>query len=499
MPRSALPSSPSSAPSLRSRLHPGFLATFTLVGLGSIVGLALVLSQLIGGELRQDQLDRAQDSAELLAQSAIAPPLLPQLDRGQVPFGFLDQVLLAAKPTAGFDTVVVLSPRGRVVYANDHRLIGRQTGLSPVAKASLKGSTVRRVQEGPKGASDLSKGEQVAVAVPLRAKGSERVVAVVEVHVPYGPVRAVVTRRTRDITLVLFGVGLLLFAALWPRLLAASRALKRQSDPAQLALVRELRKGLERDELAVHFQPKISLRGGQVTGMEALVRWNHPKRGLLGPDQFVPAAMAGELTGPLTVHVADLSLRACRAWRERGIDAGVNINLGAANVLDEQLPSELGLLLGRWNLPPGALGVEITEAAIAADPERAGAVLAALDDMGLRISIDDFGTGYSSLAGLRTLPVDELKVDRSFVSGLTTDTSDAAIVRSVIGLAHELGIEVVAEGVEDEPTVLHLAGLGCDQAQGYFFARPMDLAALLTWLSERQVGAVAASASVQAD
>ena len=181
-------------------------------------------------------------------------------------------------------------------------------------------------------------------------------------------------------------------------------------------------------------------------------------------------------------------------WREQGIDAGVNINLGAANVLDERLPGELAHLLGRWGLPPSALGVEITETAIAADPERAGKVLDALDDMGLRIAIDDFGTGYSSLAALHTLPVDELKVDRSFVAGLTTDASDAAIVRSVVGLAHEFGIEVIAEGVEDEATVRELTSLGCDQAQGYYFARPLELAALLEWLAPRVEHPVAEAA-----
>jgi EAL domain-containing protein (putative c-di-GMP-specific phosphodiesterase class I) len=480
---------------LSSRLHPGFLATFSLVGLLALVGLALVLSKTIGAQVRDDQLENARDTAQILAASVIAPALLDDAKPGPVRFRRLDEALGAASANVGFETIVALDPDGRVLYANDHRLIGRKSKLSPLSAEALHGAVALRVQDRPAGRSDLSHGKQIAVAVPIVRRGEKRVSATVEVRRPYGPVQSVVSSRTRELRLVLFGAGLLLYAALWPRLLAASRALKRNADPGAKKLVRELRDGLDRNELVVHFQPKVCLREGRVTGMEALVRWNHPKRGLLAPDQFVPAAMAGGLTGPLTIHVANLSLSACRAWHARGIDAGVNINLGAANVLDERLPAELGLLLDHWNLPPTALGVEITESAIASDPDRAGAVLAKLDAMGLRIAIDDFGTGYSSLAGLRTLPVHELKVDRSFVSGLTTEPGDAAIVRSVIGLAHELGIEVIAEGVEDEATMNALAALGCDQVQGYFIGRPMDLAKLLDWLAAPGLAAPAVPAA----
>lgn len=497
------PPSPSTAAAsharrLRGVLHPGFLTTFTIAGLVSIVGLALVLSHVVGQQIRDDQLTSAKQSSQLLAESAIAPTLLAQVASGKVDFRRFDAILVAAKPSAGFDTVVILSPSGRVLYANDHRLIGRTSGLPAIATQALDGSSRLRVEDEPEGPSDLSSGAQIAVAVPLLRPGGSRPVAVVDVHTPYGPVQAVISSRTRNLKLGIFGAALLLFVALWPRLLAASRALRRQSPPGQKALVRELRDGLRRGELVVHFQPKIALRSGRIMGMEALVRWNHPRRGLLGPNEFVPAAMAGELTGPLTVHVADLSLSACRAWRQAGVDAAVTINLAAENVLDVRLPSELGRLLATWGLPASALGVEITESAIADDPDRAGAVLADLDAMGLRIAIDDFGTGYTSLAGLRTLPVDELKVDRSFVGGLTTSTGDAAIVRSVIGLAHELGVEVNAEGVEDEATVRHLASLGCDLAQGYHFARPMDQAALMAWLASHQHAAVAAAAIANA-
>jgi EAL domain-containing protein (putative c-di-GMP-specific phosphodiesterase class I) len=216
--------------------------------------------------------------------------------------------------------------------------------------------------------------------------------------------------------------------------------------------------------------------------MESFLRWDHPRRGPISPADFLPAAAGSALIGPLTLYVIERALRDCRSWREHGVDAGVNVNLSEANVLDERLPDEVGRLLGQWRIPSDALCLEVTEQAIAADPEHAADILAGLDEMGVRISIDDFGTGYSSLAGLRDLPVCELKVDRSFVSGLLSTNRDAAITRSIIRLAHDLDVHVIAEGVEDAATLAQLHELGCDGAQGYLFAPAMALAELLAWL-----------------
>ena len=188
--------------------------------------------------------------------------------------------------------------------------------------------------------------------------------------------------------------------------------------------------------------------------------------------------------GPLTVHVIELALRDCAAWRANGVTAGVNVNLSEANVLDEQLPAEVDRLLAKWDLPSKAIGFELTEAAIQADPEKAGVVLRDLADRGVRLGLDDFGTGYSSLAVLRDLPIREIKIDRAFINGLTTNSADETIVRSTIGLAHDLELTVTAEGIEDEDTLRHLAELGCDEAQGYYFSKPLELGALLAWFQE---------------
>jgi EAL domain-containing protein (putative c-di-GMP-specific phosphodiesterase class I) len=231
----------------------------------------------------------------------------------------------------------------------------------------------------------------------------------------------------------------------------------------------------------LHYQPTVDLAGGRVVGVEALLRWRHPRRGLLAPSEFLPSVADGPLNGRLAVHVLRMALRDCAAWRDRGVDAGVNVNLSVANALDISLPEQIGTLLATCGIPADALGLEVTEAAILADPEKATAMLASLDRMGVRIAIDNFGTGYSSLAGLRDLPVSELKVDRAFVAGLCNHPRDEAIVRSTIRLAHELDVKVIAEGVEDEETVNALAALECDMAQGFYISRPLPLAELVAW------------------
>jgi EAL domain-containing protein (putative c-di-GMP-specific phosphodiesterase class I) len=249
-----------------------------------------------------------------------------------------------------------------------------------------------------------------------------------------------------------------------------------------LQLVGELRRAIDGEGLVLHHQPKASLRTGALVGSEALVRWEHPQRGLVPPDEFVPLAEQTGLIRPLSRWVLDAGLRQCRAWRDHGLQIPVSINLSARDLHDPQLPELVASLLERWDVVPNMLKLEITESAVMADAERAIDVLGRLRSMGVRISIDDVGTGYSSLSYLKRLPVDELKIDRSFVSHLATDDHDLAIVRSTIGLAHDLGLTVVGEGVEDLATWNVLASLGCDVVQGYFLSRPLTADALVSWL-----------------
>jgi len=256
-----------------------------------------------------------------------------------------------------------------------------------------------------------------------------------------------------------------------------------EHSPMRLAMVGELRRAIDQNELSLHFQPKVDLETGEVTCAEALVRWDHPRHGMLGPDIFIPIAEQTGLIRPLARWVLDAALRQCNRWRRDGLDLSVAVNLSMRNLHDPEVVDMIRQLLLRWGIPASRLVIEITESSLMADAARAMDVLGRLRAMGVSVSIDDFGTGYSSLAYLKRLPVDELKIDKSFMAHIASDDNDAAIVRSTIGLAHDLGLSVVAEGIEDQQTLEFLAKLGCDVAQGYFISRPLPVVALGDWLA----------------
>jgi diguanylate cyclase (GGDEF)-like protein len=255
--------------------------------------------------------------------------------------------------------------------------------------------------------------------------------------------------------------------------------------PSRLALMGELRRGLEGGELVLFYQPQFDLSAGRVTGVEALVRWQHPTRGLVLPDEFIPLAERTGLIRPLTLRVLGLALQQWSEWRREGRTLQVSVNLSARNLHDPQLADEVSRLMWTWKVPPGQLTLEITESAVMGDPLRALALLPKLRAMGIRLSIDDFGTGYSSLAYLKQMPVSQVKVDRSFVTHMDQDPTDAAIVRGTIELAHNLGLEVVAEGVETTQGCQALMALGCDLAQGWWLSPALPAAELAGWLDRR--------------
>jgi diguanylate cyclase (GGDEF)-like protein len=250
----------------------------------------------------------------------------------------------------------------------------------------------------------------------------------------------------------------------------------------RLTVLTNFRRAIESNEIVVHYQPIVDLDDRSVHGAEGLVRWRHPERGLIAPAEFIQTVEQTELIGPLTRHVLDRAIAQCARWREAGPELSVAVNLSVRNLLDRSLPREIEQLLWTHSLPPEALKLEITESMIMSDPERALATITQISALGVRFSVDDFGTGHSSLAYLRRLPIDELKIDRSFVSPMLSDMSDLIIVRSTINLAHDLGLTIIAEGVEDEPTLERLSELGCDRAQGYHLSRPMPADLFAEWL-----------------
>jgi diguanylate cyclase (GGDEF)-like protein/PAS domain S-box-containing protein len=259
-----------------------------------------------------------------------------------------------------------------------------------------------------------------------------------------------------------------------------------RQDPGRLTLMGELRRAVDRRELVLHYQPKALLADGEVHAVEALLRWNHRVRGLVQPDEFIPMAQESGLIKPLTLYVIDEALRQCRSWQEDGLRLAIAVNLSVRNLVDVDFPQQVAELLERWNVEPSLLEFEITESAMLADPTRTKLILEHLSAMGIRLSVDDFGTGYSSLAYLKRLPVSEIKVDRSFVMNMEDDEDDATIVRSTIDLGRNLGLDVVAEGVETERVWDRLKALGCTAAQGYYLSRAIPGPELRSWLLRRR-------------
>jgi len=257
-----------------------------------------------------------------------------------------------------------------------------------------------------------------------------------------------------------------------------------KSSAQSLSLLTELRNAVERNELRLFVQPKITLGSGAVVGVESLVRWVHPERGNVFPDQFIPFAEQTGFIRVLTQWVLEQSAALCHALALQGVHLKVSVNLSTRDLLDQDLPSKFAAILSRHQVSAGSFCLEITESAIMDDPVRAQQTLEGLHAMGCDLSIDDFGTGYSSLAYLKRLPVDELKIDKSFVLNMEHDTGDTKIVRSTIDLGHNMGLRVVAEGIESEAVWRMLGKLGCDQGQGYFMSRPMPADQLAGWVQQ---------------
>jgi EAL domain-containing protein (putative c-di-GMP-specific phosphodiesterase class I) len=259
-------------------------------------------------------------------------------------------------------------------------------------------------------------------------------------------------------------------------------------------VVGELRGAIERGEIVVHYQPQIEIRTGRVFGVEALVRWQHPLHGLLGADTFIPAAEQTGVIGPLTKYVLDSALRQCACWRREGLDLAVAVNLSARNLLDPGIVDDVRSALHRHGVEPRSLELEITESTAMVNPRRSMEVLAALTKLGVHLSIDDYGTGHSSLAYLQKLPVSRLKIDNSFVTEMIDNQASGAIVASTIKLARVLRFDVVAEGVEDDATLLRLRDMKCFGGQGFALGPPVVatlLPDLVRGIEERLSGVLA--------
>jgi diguanylate cyclase (GGDEF)-like protein len=630
----------------RTRLRLSLPVKFALISLVPIVALGLLLARDTTHHARQEALHDGRALAVDVADLRIAPNLIPSdLTRKSLPPARarrLQKILTGALASSDVARAKLWAPDGRVVFSDDRALTGRRFEVEDDLHEALEGKVSADVTDlsSAEDARDRHFGKMVEVYVPLRFAGRREPSGVFELYVPYAHVAARTEREARHtFLLLLIGLGVL-WLALFPIVLGASRRLRRNAleirrqathdaltglpnrvaftervrdavqeggrgivalidvdrfkdindtlghpagdellcqvgtrlahrvgdhtlvarlggdefallsdaaaaedaaapalaaleepfevggievhveasvgvarfpdhgadphtllqhaeaamyeakrvhvrvaeyDPSadsgdadRLSLIGELRRAIQSDELRLHFQPKFDLVSERMTGVEALVRWAHPERGMLAPGAFVPLAEHTALIRPLTLWVLEHAAAQCRLWREAGHDLSVAVNLSAANLADPALPGDVAGILGRLRLPPSALKLEITESMVMDDPERARDVLDLLRSMGIGLSIDDFGTGHASLAYLQRLPVAELKIDRGFVSGMIHSAGDEAIVRSTIDMAHHLGLRVVAEGVEDGPTLSRLRELGCDVAQGFHLGRPVE-------------------------
>jgi diguanylate cyclase (GGDEF)-like protein len=260
-----------------------------------------------------------------------------------------------------------------------------------------------------------------------------------------------------------------------------------RNSPARLALFGELRRGLDRGELELHYQPKVHLTDGQPAGVEALVRWRHPVRGLLTPEDFIPIVQQSYLMREVTAYVIEAALAQAALWWQSGLDMQVSVNVSGRDLLDSGLADLVGQGLARHRLPPAALLIEIDERVLTSEPAHSVATAEALAALGVGLSLDDFGTGYSNLVRLKRLPVCEVKIDSSFVGRLLESSDDEVVVKSILDLAAALGIRSVAEGVESDEVAAALLGMGCVAAQGYYFAKPQNAASVTTWLTERSM------------
>ncbi|TDC57323.1 EAL domain-containing protein [Actinomadura sp. KC345] len=259
---------------------------------------------------------------------------------------------------------------------------------------------------------------------------------------------------------------------------------KDRNSPARLSMLGDLRRAIDRSELELFYQPKISLRDGQLVGMEALLRWRHPDKGILEPAAFLPIAEQTYLMRSITHHVVGAALAQAAAWWREDLTVQIAVNASGRDLLDTGLTETIEEGLLARGLPAAALQLEITERILMNEPAYASDTVGALADLGIPLSLDDFGTGYSSLVRLKHLPVEEIKIDSSFVGRLTESTDDAVIVRSIVDLVRTLGLRSVAEGVEDPATAQALREMGCDAAQGWHFGRPMDAETATTWLRD---------------
>jgi EAL domain-containing protein (putative c-di-GMP-specific phosphodiesterase class I) len=466
----------------RNRWRQSFVLSVTIVALVGVGVFALVISRVVADQIEDQALDRARETAGIVARSSFAPRLpspgkpLARADRAD-----LDRQLKAAEAQEPGLQMRLWGTDGGLIYPAARA--GGAAAPPPVVRAALRGRPATDVQRD--GETDTSPDAALTSAVPIRRTQGGPVAAALELRLPYAPIGQDIRDRSRRLYLALLIASLAAYGLALPALIRAGRAVRAQYDPRRLGLMRDLRRAMRHGELVIHYHPIADAQTGEVHTAEALVRWHHPRRGIVPPDRFIPQIEPTELMWPLTVHIFDLVVGQAREWNDAGVPLRTAVNVSSADVIDPRLPGELERLLKKHGVRADSLEIEVTEGAVMNNPQEALSVLARITAQGLGvIAIDDFGTGYSSLARLQDLPLDQLKIDQSFVMRMARE-GDETIVRSIVELGHALGFKIIAEGVETEETWTRLADVGVDYIQGYVMTRPLPAGEFTAWLESR--------------
>jgi EAL domain-containing protein (putative c-di-GMP-specific phosphodiesterase class I) len=462
----------------RSRLTPRHAllfvfatATLVLMVVGALASISLLRASLYRS---------AEQAAVQEARAVAGLGLAAALSHGRLTGRDLKiaaSQYAAARRDLPLNGVVIWLPSGRAIFT---RGVGG-ADLAESAESGIASAALRTGRTQVAETTERTAGATVEAAVPLGGRAHD---AVAEFSFARSGVQHNLSAAERRLYL-LTGIGaLFMYLAVLPLLARLASRVPLSIDPLRRAAVAELRGALSRRELVVEYQPKGETETGRVVGVEALVRWNHPQRGLLGPGEFLAVAESSrDLLSALTGQVLDCAVRDCAAWLADGRELPVAVNVAPAVLLEGSLVGLVREALSRYQLDARMLTVELTESALMESEAEVTGHLKELRALGICVSIDDFGTGNSSLSRLRTLPLDELKVDRSFIADIATDERALGIIRHIIHLGRELGLRVVAEGVEDERTLRILRTIDCEVVQGFHLARPMPEEQLRQWLA----------------
>lgn len=452
------------------------LATLLLIGAGVLTSLTLLRTSL-DAAAKQDAEREARLVADLGLSAALSHGHLSRRDLRLA--GAEYEVAHHDLPLTG---VILWMPSGRASFV-------RGSGKALTSTHSEPGVVRAALRTGKTQVTDSTIGRApgtVEAAVPLGARAHD---AVAEFPFARGGIQQNLDAAKSRLYLLSAAGALIMFLAILPLLARLADRIPLPADPVRRHLLAELRTALSRREFVVHYQPKVEIASGGLAGVEALVRWNHPRHGLLPPSRFLPAvASSPQLLTGLTCQVLDTAARDCAAWLEAGHLLPVAVNVAPAALLDPALVRMVRQTLDRHDLAPRMLTLELTENALMEPGSDVTAPLHELRALGLSVSIDDFGTGNSSLARLRTLPLDEIKIDRSLIACIATDDRDLGIARHIVHLGMDLGLRVVAEGVEDERTLRVLRTLDCEIAQGFHLSKPLPEEELRAWIGRDASG-----------